>query len=241
MRYVSEFTHEFFGHCGFGYLVGGQPIEYYVSWIWPLEFGYAIVSLPISAPTYAKFLVSAGGIIACLSAAVISNVVVFIMTQKRNIVHGWKAVGLHLLFWYGFWAFMNSAGYLLVGSLLNFGDIKKMSYVLGISRYYFMLPGTIVLISLYYVTSLNVISLFTQGVEVETKWVVFLFWLLLPVVATCFVLNPTIAIQLCTFAIILSLTFLPSLVSLFVFKRYELSGAGTLSEYVVNFPLLSYL
>ena len=123
MKFVSEWTHEFLGHCGIGFLVGGQPINYYVSWFWPLEFGYAIVVFPIGASNISRALMAGGGILTCLIAAISSNIAIYYILKKRAIKSSMVFITLHALFWYGFWAFMNSTGYLLIGSFLNFGDI----------------------------------------------------------------------------------------------------------------------
>jgi hypothetical protein len=52
----------------------------------------------------------------------------------------------------------------------------------------------------------------------KTKWKLFIFWLLLPIIFILFSLNPSIAISLTLFFIIFPLMFIPSIISL-VFSR----------------------
>lgn len=223
MKFISEWTHEFLGHLGIGFLVGGQPISYYVSWIWPLEFGYAIVSFPIGASNIARALMAGGGILTCLIAAVSCHIAIYYIVRKRAIKSSIMFVLLHVLFWYGFWAFMNSTGYLLIGSFLNFGDIRLITIYTGISNWVFLIPGFIALVVCYFLISFNFNSLFKPIIRLKPKWRLFIFWLFLPLIFIIFTLNPDIAISLNLFVIILPLMFIPSIISLLISKRLFLS------------------
>lgn len=219
MKFVSEWTHEFLGHCGIGFLAGGQPISYYVSWIWPLEFGFAQVSFPIGASNISKALMAGGGIIACLIAAISCHIVIYYVVRKKAIKLNIVFIILHILFWYGFWAFMNSIGYLLVGSLLNFGDIRLITIYTNISNWVFLIPGFLALLIFYYLISKNFNLLFKPFSSLKTKWKLFIFWLFLPLIFILFSLNPSIAISLNLFFIIFPLMFIPSIISLVISKR----------------------
>jgi len=219
MKYVSEWTHEFLGHCGIGFLVGGQPTNYYVSWIWPLEFGFASVSFPIGASNIAKALMASGGIITCLIAAIVSNIIIYYMLRKKELNSSGIFILTHIIFWYGFWAFMNSTGYLLVGSLLNFGDIQNIANYAQISHWLFLIPGIIALIFFYYLISINTSLLFKPLLKLKVKWILFLFWLLIPFIFVLFSLNPSIELSPNLFTLIFFLMFIPSVFSLVISKE----------------------
>ncbi len=219
MKFVSEWTHEFLGHCGIGFLVGGQPINYYVSWIWPLEFGFAIVSFPVGASNISRALVAGGGIIACLIAAISCHITIYYAVRKKAIKSNIVFIILHILFWYGFWAFMNATGYLLVGSLLNFGDIRLIAIYTNISNWVFLIPGFLALLIFYYLISKNFNLLFKPFSSLKTKWKLFVFWLLLPVIFILVSLNPSITISLNLFFIVFPLMFIPSIISLLISNR----------------------
>jgi len=223
MKFVSEWTHEFLGHLGIGFLVGGQPISYYVSWIWPLEFGYAVVSFPIGTSNIARALMAGGGILTCLIAAISCHIAIYYIGRKRAIKSGKVFILLHVLFWYGFWAFMNSTGYLLIGSFLNFGDIRLINIYTGISNWVFLIPGFIALIVCYFLISFNFNFLFKPIIRLKPKWTLFIFWLFLPLIFITFTLNPDIIISFNLFIIIFPLMFIPSIISLMISKRLFLS------------------
>jgi len=209
MKFVSEWTHEFLGHFGIGFLVGGQPINYYVSWIW----------FPIGASNISRALMAGGGILACLIAAISCNIVIYYVVRKRTINSSIAYTALHILFWYGFWAFMNSTGYLLVGSLLNFGDIRLITIYINISNWVFLIPGFLALIFFYYLISKNFNLLFKPFSSLKTKWKLFIFWLFLPFIFILFSLNPSITISLNLFFIVFPLMLIPSIISLVISKR----------------------
>ncbi|MFX1379421.1 MAG: hypothetical protein ACFFA4_10045 [Promethearchaeota archaeon] len=219
MKYVSEWTHEFLGHCGIGFLVGGNPTSYYVSWIWPLEFGYASVSFPIGASNISRALTASGGIITCLVAAISSNILIYYLLRKKEIRSNIIFIALHIAFWYGFWAFMNSTGYLLIGSLLNFGDIRNIANYAQISHFIFLIPGFLALIFFYYIISINFSLLFKPLSNLRIKWILVIFWLLIPFISIFFSLNASINIPKNLVILLFAIMFIPSIVSLIITKR----------------------
>jgi len=200
-------------------LVGGQPINYYVSWIWPLEFGFAFVSFPVGASNISRALMASGGILACLIAGITCNIAIYYVVRKRTIKSSTAFITLHILFWYGFWAFMNSTGYLLLGSLLNFGDIRLITIYTNISNLVFLIPGFLALVVLYYLISNNFNFLFKPFSSLKTKWKLFIFWLLLPVIFILVSLNPSITISLNLFFIVFPLMLIPSIISFLISNR----------------------
>jgi hypothetical protein len=214
MKYLSEWTHEFLGHGVFGILLGGELVDYYVSWIWPLEFGYAQVILPLGSGYRARAIVASGGIIACGIATLLSQIFIFLVLRKKANKYPLLIIGFHFIFWYGFWAFMNSIGYLLVGGLLNFGDIGQIVYLTGFPNLLFISIGFILLIVLYYFVSMNSYYLFKPLTNFSKKWITFCIWLFVPVIYILFSLNPDINLSLNLFLILLPIMFIPSILSL---------------------------
>jgi hypothetical protein len=219
MKFLSEFTHEYLGHCCIGALVGGNVHSYYVSWIWPLEFGYAYVSFFGSVEPLSRILMYSGGIITCLIAAFLSQGIIMLIGSKKKINSYALLIPFNFLFWYGFWAFMNSVGYLLVGGLINFGDIYHISNISGISNFIFLIPGFIAFFLLYYLISNNFYHLFRGFTKMEPKWMLALFWLIIPIVYFFFMINPAISINIVFIAISFPLMFIPSIISIFL-SRY---------------------
>ena len=219
MKFLSEWTHEYLGHCCIGSLAGGFVNSYFVSWIWPLEFGYAFVSFFGSVEPLPRILMYSGGIITCLTAAFMSQGIIAILGRKGKIGLNWLLIPLNFLFWYGFWAFMNSVGYLLIGGLINFGDIYYISSISGISHILFLIPGFITFFLLYYLISKNFFNMFKDLTNINAKWMLFLFWLLIPTVFIFFMLNPAIAMNNVLIIIAFPLMLIPSTLSFF-FSKY---------------------
>lgn len=218
-KFLSEWTHEFLGHIGFGYLVGGNPVEFKVAWLWPLKFGYAIVHFESSATNAARAVTKGGGIIMCLFMASISQLSVYYL-EKTSLRNNWFGeILFHTLFWYGFWAFTNSVGYLLVGSILSYGDIADISYYSGISVWIFTIPGFIFFSLFYYIISINCFHLFYPFVSLQPKWLIFLFWWVIPILYILFYLNPDIIIQIPLFVGGFLIMLIPSLFSYFTIQH----------------------
>ncbi|MFX1434172.1 MAG: hypothetical protein ACFFB1_10385, partial [Promethearchaeota archaeon] len=147
------------------------------------------------------------------------HIIIYYVVRKRAMKSNIVFIILHILFWYGFWAFMNSIGYLLVGSLLNFGDIRLITMYTDISNWVFLIPGFLALIFFYYLISKNFNLLFKPFSSLKAKWKLFIFWLLLPVIFILVSLNPSIAISLNLFFIVFPLMLIPSIISLIFSNR----------------------
>jgi len=227
MKFFSEWTHEYLGHCCIGFLVGGNVNSYYISWIWPLEFGYAFVSFFGSVEPLPRILMYSGGIITCLTAAFLSQGIIALIGRKRVIKLNWQLIPLNLLFWYGFWAFMNSVGYLLVGGLINFGDIYYISAISGIPHIVFLIPGFLAFFVLFYLISNNFYKLFRNFMKIDGRWMLTFFWLIIPIVYLFFIINPAINMTNILMATSFPLMFIPSIISLLLSKYIIKKKRGT--------------
>ncbi len=225
LKYVSEWTHEFLGHCGFGWLAGGFPQSWYVSWIWPLEFGYANVTFPFGIGTTPRAIMMIGGIAACLIAALLSHSVVFLISRKKILpissISTKKLIIFHILFWYGFWAFANSIGYLILGGLTNFGDIALFRIYTGAPSWIFIIIGFALFFLLFYLISFNASIIFHPLLpNTSSQKILTIFWLIIPLIFLLLFLNPDISVST---EIILASTgamFLPSLIMVFLGNRF---------------------
>jgi hypothetical protein len=119
MKIASELIHEVMGHGFFVLLFGGSISRIHISLLWPYRLSFIRFTPPPSGFTHAQLIwVTAGGIVACL--------VVSAMTQAWSLRHQGQGPIAMLLFWLGFWTFINPAGYLLVGGIKPFGDVEKL-------------------------------------------------------------------------------------------------------------------
>ncbi|MFX1437258.1 MAG: hypothetical protein ACFFAA_08750, partial [Promethearchaeota archaeon] len=177
------------------------------------------VLFPIGASNISRALMASGGIITCLIAAISSNFIIYYVIRKREINSIITFVTLHSAYWYGFWAFMNSTGYLLIGSLLNFGDIQNIANYAQISNWVFLIPGFLFLGFFYYIISINMNLLFKPLIKLNVKWKIFIFWLLIPLIFVLFSLNPYISIPANLYVLIFAVMFIPSILSFKISKR----------------------
>ncbi len=211
MKYVSETTHEFLGHCLAGLTVGGSSFNYYVSWIWPYEFGHAFVQFDLVVGNAARAYMMSGGIIACLIVAFSTQLIIYFTLRKNSKRHLVLIIFYHIFFWYGFWAFMNSIGYLIMGGIWDFGDIAGISNLTGIPSWIFIFPGIIFFVLLYYLISVNLYKIFKPFTNFENKYLLMIFWLLIPLIYLLVVLNPTMNVSTPFFIGGIFLMLLPSL------------------------------
>ncbi len=225
LKYVSEWTHEFLGHCGFGWLAGGAPQSWYVSWIWPLEFGYASVAFPISTGPIPRAVMMIGGIAACLIAAFTSHSIIFINSRKKILPQGRistaKLCIFHALFWYGFWAFANSVGYLIIGGLADFGDIYMFRIYTGLPSWVLILLGFLAFFTLYYLISFNASIIFRPLLpHTSLRKILSTFWLSIPLLFLLIFLNPDINVLLWMIPAGIGFAFIPSLLIMLVGEKF---------------------
>jgi hypothetical protein len=215
-KYLSEFSHEYLGHCLFSILTGGGYTAYYVSWIWPYEFGWANT---FSSSFTSEILIISGGIIVCLLISLLINTLFYFIIKQESLKKIIIAIPVHFLFWVSFWAFVNSIGYLLIGGLINFGDIRILSTITGIKNWIFIFPGIIFFLILFYLISNNFYTIFKPLLSIKAENLVSLFWLLIPVIYVLFYLNPQINLDLLFLFTGLVIMFLPSIFTYFTLRK----------------------
>jgi hypothetical protein len=91
-----------------------------------------------------------------------------------------------LLFWLGFWTFINPAGYLLVGGIKPFGDVEKLIGLGVLGPWSFFVMGLVVFVFCY--LSLSVLLgrlVIRAGCDLGTRQLRILlaaFWALVPLI-----------------------------------------------------------
>lgn len=228
LKFASEFTHEVLGHCGFGMLMGGTVNGWYVSWIWPLEFGYASVSFGAGIPgssTFARAVMMIGGIAACLIAASVSHSLIYVTSKKRILPKGSisksKLLILHVAFWYGFWAFANSVGYLILGGVTNFGDIGMFVGLTGTPNWLIITLGFIAFFILLYLISFNSSIIFRPLLpKTSPKMITSIFWLILPLIFFLILLNPDMPVPIWMIPVGFAAMLIPTVLMLFIGNRF---------------------
>ena len=208
-KIVSEFVHEVCGHGFFVLLFGGEIISVYISFFWPYELSYINWSPLNTFTSTQRALIYGGGILACLCVSFLAQALLLV---KKKI--SWYFV--LTLFWLAFWTFINSTGYLIIGGLTPFGDIKRL-IGLGVLTS----PISLVIGFIIFVTGFVGLSWILRGIFVEefspkkASLGVPFFWLIIPILGVVMLASPERSFQ----AAYLPLMFIPSLLS-FIIERF---------------------
>ena len=198
MKMVAEFVHEICGHGLFVLLFGGEITGVHINVLWPYEFSYISWNL-----TAQIAWVYAGGILMCLCVSFLTQT--FLIVKKKT---PWYFA--LTLFWLAFWTLINSTGYLMIGGLTSFGDIKELIALGVLTNFISLLIGFIIFVvgfvTLSWILRKILIELFTPK---KASLGVSLFWLIIPVLVLVMLANPERGLQVAY----LPLTFIPALLS----------------------------
>lgn len=116
-KLISETLHEL-GHGVFVIVFGGEVLEIFISVFWPFQRSWIRWSLPENIGSGELSIIYAGGILLCL--AVSFSLQAYLHLRKNSWI-----VSLPLA-WLSFWCFLNGVGYLTLGGLLSYGDVKAL-------------------------------------------------------------------------------------------------------------------
>ena len=209
MKIVSEFVHEVCGHGFFVLLFGGEIISVYISFFWPYELSYINWSPLNTFTSTQRALIYGGGILACLCVSFLAQALLLV---KKKISWYFTIT----FFWLAFWTFINSTGYLIIGGLTPFGDIKRL-IGLGVLTS----PISLVIGFIIFVTGFVGLSWILRGIFVEefspkkASLGVPFFWLIIPVLDALMLASSKRSLQMAY----LPLMFIPSLLS-FIIERF---------------------
>ena len=117
MKITGEFVHEVMGHGLFVLLFRGRIIQVYLSILWPYELSYIRWSGKFES--WQIVWIEGGGILICTVVSVVLQALLILgITKDRR----WSTP----IFWLAFWAFLNPAGYLILGGINPFGDVAAL-------------------------------------------------------------------------------------------------------------------
>jgi hypothetical protein len=190
MKIIAEFAHEVLGHGLFVLLFGGEITGLYVSVLWPYDFSYINWSLPADVTSGQLAWIYAGGILACLSACFLAQV----------FLHAWRGIKWYyalIFFWFAFWTFVNSAGYLIIGGLTPFGDIYELIRLGVLTSIVALAAGLLVFLLGFLSLSQVLRKLLTGLVTLRNASLgVTVFWFIIPALVMVMLANPERGVQM---------------------------------------------
>jgi hypothetical protein len=198
MKIVAEFVHEICGHGLFVLLFGGEITGIHISMLWPYELSYINWNL-----TAQIAWVYAGGILVCLCVSFLTQA--FLLVKKKTPWH------LALtFFWLAFWTLINSTGYLIIGGLTSFGDIKELIALGVLTSLLSLAIGFVIFVIGFIALSWILREILIVSFSAKRASLgVSLFWLIIPVLVLVMLANPERGLQVAYFP----LTFVPALLS----------------------------
>ena len=206
MKLVSEFVHEVCGHGLFVLLFRGEITNVYISVLWPYGLSYINWSPPNTFTSIQTAWIYGGGILACLCVSFLAQVLLLV---KKKISWYFTIT----LFWLAFWTLINSTGYLIIGGLTPFGDIKRLIGLGVLTSLISLVIGLII-----FVTGFVGLCWILRGIFVEefspkkASLLVPFFWLIIPILGALMLTSPKRSFQ----AAYLPLMFIPSLLSFII-------------------------
>jgi len=176
-KILGELVHEVLGHGLFVLTFGGRITGINISLLWPYKLsGIGFVPPSTGFQPWQEVLVDGGGILICLIASFILQLILLLSLSKRA---NW--VVSSTLFWLAFWTFINPAGYLVVGGIKPFGDVASLiSAGVMTKQLAFILGLLIFLVSLFSLSIILMNVLRKAGVNQDARWSIVLFWLIVP-------------------------------------------------------------
>lgn len=148
-KLVSEAIHELLGHGTFVLLFGGQVTGFRISMLWPYELSHISWSVPV-LDIWHRALIYGGGILATSLTLFLTQAILY-KTKPR-----WE-VGV-ILNWLSFWCLMNAGGYLVVGGVYPFGDVKELIALNVFSSQISLIVGVILIAVGFFLISLSLNS-----------------------------------------------------------------------------------
>jgi hypothetical protein len=189
MKIIAEFVHEILGHGSFALLFGGEIASVYISVLWPYDFSSVKFNMPNDITSAQWTWIYAGGILICLSASFLTQA--FLLLEKR--IRRFYAL---TLFWFAFWTFVSSTGYLIIGGLSPFGDVLQLIALGVITQFLSLILGLIIFcmgfVSLSWILRTTLLEIFPTK---KASLGVTTFWLILPTLVLVMLANPDRTLQ----------------------------------------------
>jgi len=219
MKILAEFVHEVLGHSLFVVLFGGEITNLYISVLWPYEYSYVYWNLP-NATSMQLAWIYASGIIVCMGLSFIIQA--FLILRGRVWFHFEIA-----LFWLAFWSLLSSSGYLLIGGLASFGDVKELIELGVLTGMFSVFLGLAAFVIGFVVLSAILKRALVEVFSVEkARLGVAAFWLIIPFLVAIMVVSPERNLNLAY----LPLAFVPALIS-YLMERFIFASKHEVDAY----------
>jgi len=212
-KIIAEFVHEVCGHGFFVLLFGGTIKTVHISVLWPYELSYISWSLPSHVTPIQKAWIYSGGILVCLCVSFLIQA--FLLLRKGTSQH------LSItLFWFAFWNFISSIGYLLIGGLTPLGDVYELIRLKVLTSTISLAIGLIFFIIGFVTLSWILRKILSKIFSFkEASLGVTLFWLIIPMLIMLILISPERNLQVAYFP----LAFIPTLFS-FIIEYFFISS-----------------
>ena len=225
-KIFSEFLHEVCGHGLFVLLFGGTINSVYINLLWPYGFSYTYWSFTGEISFLQMALIYVGGI---LTGLCVSFIIQTVLLWKKRIGWYWTIS----LFWLAFWTFISSAGYLVIGGITCFGDVKELIALGVLSRYSSLFIGLLSFAIGFVMLSWILRKTFMEVCSFKKATLgVSLFWLIIPTLVVIIILSPELSLGWDYFP----LSFIPTFLSvvlervLFLSKQKADKNPSEISE-----------
>lgn len=182
-KVIGEVVHEVFGHGLFVLLFGGEITEVHISPLWPHELSY--IRWTGSFEPWQYRWIQGGGILICLAVSFSLQAALLLRASGD-----WRLSSSP--FWFSFWAFLNPAGYLIIGGIRPFGDVAALIGMGVLNRMQSLAIGLLVFVLSYASLTkifLDILSL--AGIESRRGLLVSLrlLWLIVPLTTVAFAIG----------------------------------------------------
>ena len=180
-KLISETLHEV-GHGIFVMAFGGKVLKIFISVLWPLQRSWIRWRLPENIGSWELSLIYAGGILTCL-------VVSFSLQAYLHLKKNPWIISLPLA-WLSFWCFLNGAGYLILGGLVSYGDIRDLIKLGCLTNISSIVIGLILFAIGFPSLSKIFFNIFSRKFSEKGSMIAsMLFWMQIPVYCFIFLLS----------------------------------------------------
>ena len=200
-KVVAEIVHEVFGHGLFVLLFGGEITEVHISPLWPYELSY--IRWKGGFEPWQLPWLQGGGILICLVVTLCLQAVLLLRPSGD-----WRLSSPP--FWLSFWAFLNPAGYLILGGISPFGDVAALIGMGVLDRMQSLAIGLLVFVlSHVSLTKIWLDILILAGIESwrSLRISLCMLWLIVPLTTAAFAIGrgqPSVHLLLSVIPVILA-------------------------------------
>jgi hypothetical protein len=184
MKIVGEVIHEIMGHGSFVLFFGNEISNVHISILWPYELSH--ISWSGHFDNYQLIWVYAGGILVSLIFSFLIQILLISdLIKNRMLSSG--------LLWLALWTFLSSSGYLIIGGINPFGDVKNLIELGVLSSNLSSLLGLSIFIGSFLSISLILRDVLLRNEIIKDdhqyRTALFLFWSVVPITTSTMMLG----------------------------------------------------